>query len=329
MVAGRLSTTLARHAADQKLYPGYQDWYRRHLALIPEDTGRILARLASSGSRPLFSVVLPVFNAPAKWLEAAIHSIKSQIYPDWELCIADDASTNPLTHDLLRNLRDTDPRIHCTFLKTNVGIGQATNAAIGLARGEFVLLLDHDDVVAPEALYLLWEVIRSREDAQIVFSDEDKMSENDQLSDPHFKPCWDEELALTMNYLGHLVAIRRSLLGQVGGFESGVDGAQDWDLILRCSERVRADQILHIPRVLYHWRAHRDSTAASLTAKPGAERAQQIVITKAMQRRGIDGEVLRTEYGWRLRRHLKERRSVSIIIQVGAGRTYCGRCCSV
>ncbi len=310
---GGLASTLARHSADLALYANYAEWHARHLALDAADEARIAARIAEAGELPLLSVIMPTFNTPPAWLEAAVRSVAEQLYPRWELCIVDDGSTSAATRQCLRDLA-RDPRIRMRFLQSNTGIGRASNSAIEMTSGDWVVLLDHDDVLAREALYLIWEAARAWPSAHMIYSDEDKLGEGGTLCDPHFKPSWDPELALTTNYLGHAVAIRRALLQDVGGFAADLDGAQDWDLLLRCAERVAPQNVRHIPRVLYHWRVHRNSTSAGLAAKPRAEAAQREVMARAMKRRGITGEVLATEHGWRIRRSPIHHRSVSVVV---------------
>ncbi|MEO8346094.1 MAG: glycosyltransferase [Betaproteobacteria bacterium] len=312
--AGGLSAKLDRHAADQELYSEYAAWQQVHLTLNDADRTKITARIREAGPLPLLSVVMPTYDTRPAWLYEAVRSVRDQLYPRWELCVADDCSTTSEAQDRVRALTLADERIRAVYLESNVGIGLASNAAIDLTRGEFVILLDHDDVLAPEALYVVWEAICAFPDADIFYSDEDKLGEDGNLRDPHFKPAWDDDLALTMNYLGHLVAIRRSLLRDVGGFAAGLDGAQDWDLLLRCSEGTTPDRIRHIPRVLYHWRVHRDSTAAGLAAKPGAEHAQRTTIEHALHRRAISGKVTQTDHGWRVERTPVLGKSVSIVI---------------
>jgi GT2 family glycosyltransferase len=216
---------------------------------------------------PRISVLLPVYNTPQSWLRRAIDSVRGQSYPGWELCIADDASTDPEVRRLVSAYAAADERIRVVYRDENGHIAAASNSALELATGEFVALLDHDDELAPDALAWFVAEVQRHPDAAILYSDEDRLDEWGRPFDPHFKPDWNPDLFFSQNYLCHLTMLRTALVRQVGGFRLETAGAQDYDLFLRCIRRCGAEQIRHIPRVLYHWRAGAGSTSRDLAAK--------------------------------------------------------------
>lgn len=248
----------------------YGQWTRRHgdpdkkeLALMGVFMGRL-------PRRPLISVLMPVYNTPERWLVRAIESVRNQIYPDWELCIADDRSSNPGVRTLLTAYARKDPRIKLCFREENGHICESSNSALALCTGEFTALLDHDDELLPHALFhVAWEAIKDPT-ANIVFSDEDKMNEDNRRADPYFKPGWNYDLLLGQNCVSHLGAFRTSLMREVGGFRRGLEGSQDWDLTLRILAKAGLSGVHHIPRVLYSWRTLKTSTASGMEAKPYA-----------------------------------------------------------
>ena len=201
------------------------------------------------------------------WLIKAIDSVRNQIYTNWELCIADDASPRPHIRPLLESYQSKDKRIKVVFREKNGHISNASNSAIEIAQGEFIALLDHDDEIPPHALARIVDAIRATPDANIVYTDEDKIDEDGQRGHPHFKSDWNPDLLNGQNFVSHFGTYRRSVVESVGRFRTGYEGAQDWDLALRVSEQSRPDQILHVPEVLYHWRMIAGSTATNITEK--------------------------------------------------------------
>ena len=197
---------------------------------------------------------MPVFNPSPEHLLAAINSVRDQYYPWWELCIGDDASTNQTVTDILRNAAAGDHRIKQVRRERNGHISAASNSALHLATGSFIALLDHDDVLPPNALYEVAARIVAQPDADILYSDEDHIDNEGQRSHPYFKPDWNSELILGQNLISHLGVYRRTLIELIGGFRTGFEGSQDHDLALRMIAVTRPDQIVHIPKVLYHWR---------------------------------------------------------------------------
>ncbi len=222
-------------------------------------------------------------------------SVRAQLYSDWELCISDNASTR---HDVLEELRryaELDERIEVLFRETNGHISANSNSALALASGEFIALMDSDDELPEDALYWAAEEINRHPEVDLIFSDEDKIDTDGRRFDPYFKPDWNPALILSQNLFSHLGVYRRSLVEEVGGFDSAFDGSQDHDLVLRCADASDPSRIRHIPRILYHWRAIQGSTASSEGggAKPYAWNAGARAIEAHLRRNGIEGSVSR------------------------------------
>ncbi|QNI75113.1 glycosyltransferase [Synechococcus sp. MVIR-18-1] len=279
----------------------YMDWWRLYGNDQPEDLSAASANLHSFRHQPLISVVVPCYNPKPLWLQAAIDSVRSQVYPNWQLCIADDASTDSAVIELLRSTQsESRGAIDVVFKETNEHISATSNCALKLAKGEWIVLLDHDDVLHPLALYYLVELINNRPDAQLVYSDEDKIDSKGRLFDPYFKPAWNQELIRSQNFFSHLGCYRRELVSQVGGFREGYEGSQDYDLLLRCWDVVGDKAIAHIPRVLYHWRAHSQSTAAAASSKPYALNAALKALEDHLERKGVIANVHSGSHGYHI-----------------------------
>ena len=240
---------------------------------------------------PLISVLMPVYNPPLDFWDQAIESLRAQWYPHWELCIADDASTDPRVRERLQAWADREPRIRWVTLAKNGHISAASNAALELATGSWAALFDQDDLLPPQALWRVVQAIAAHPDAGLLYSDEDKVDEAGQRFGPYFKPAFDLDLLRGQNMISHLGVYRRSLLQEVGGFRVGYEGSQDHDLALRCIERLTPSQIVHIPRVLYHWRVHQHSTASGQAAKPYALDAGARAVQDHLQRCGVRARV--------------------------------------
>jgi GT2 family glycosyltransferase len=254
---------------------------------------------------------MPVYNVDPKWLRLAIESIENQWYDNWELCIADDKSPNSDTVEYLKSL--TNPKIKVTFLEKNLNISGATNAALEIATGEYIALMDNDVEITPDALYEMVKVINEK-DAEFIYSDEDFISTEGIHSNPHYKPDFSPDLLLSHNYITHFTCFKKALLDKVGLYHSQFDGAQDYDLFLRLTEQT--SNIEHIPKVLYHWRMLETSTSANSEAKPEAIERGKAVLEAALKRRGIDATV---EHGnmhhyFRVKYTIKNNPLVSIII---------------
>jgi GT2 family glycosyltransferase len=269
----------------------YTEWIRQFDTLDADGVQELRSLINELTDPPLISVVLPVFDPSERHLREAIDSVITQIYPSWELCIADDASTADWIPRLLAEYEAADPRIHVVRRPTNGHISAATNSALGLASGRYVGFLDHDDTLAPSALALAALAIARSPDFELLYSDEDKIDAVGTRSAPYFKPDWDPFLLLGQNYLTHFCVVRRELLEAVGGLREGFEGAQDWDLVLRITENLRSDQIGHIPHVLYHWRLHSASTATNQSAKPYAATAARRATTEHLERTARTGLV--------------------------------------
>ncbi len=241
---------------------------------------------------PLISIVMPVYNPHLGHLSSAIDSVRAQIYENWELCIADDASTDASVAHTLKQYATDDSRIKITFRERNGHIAACSNSALELATGEWVALLDQDDLLSEQALAVVAATIEEHPAAGLIYSDEDKIEQTGVRCCPFFKSDWNPELLLGQNYVSHFGIYRRALLVEIGGFREGYEGSQDYDLALRCSEKLHPAQIRHIPRVLYHWRMVEGSAAAAAEAKPYAPEAARRAITDHLQRKDIDAAVV-------------------------------------
>lgn len=278
----------------------YTEWIRRYDTLTDETRAAMRARIDAFEHNPLISVIMPTYNPKPDWLEQAIESVRNQIYPNWELCIADDASTDKAIRPILERYAKEDARIKVVFREQNGHISAASNSALELAAGEWVALLDHDDLLAEHALFWVADAINQHPEARLIYSDEDKIDEAGRRFDPYFKCDWNEDLFYSHNMFSHLGVYHTRLLREIGGFRIGLEGAQDYDLALRCIERVAPQQIYHIPRVLYHWRVHSESTAQSSDAKPYAILAGERALNEHFQRLGVNAKALHVGYGYRV-----------------------------
>jgi GT2 family glycosyltransferase len=266
--------TFARHRQPSQQVPRvYRDWLAEaeRSEPSPQRVRRLTAKLRQ---QPLVSILLPTYNTPPRFLRACVDSVRAQTYPHWQLCIADDGSTRTETRALLRELAVEDARIQLKESSRNLGIAGATNRALAAARGELCALLDHDDCLAPNALYHLVRALNRHPQASLFYSDEDKLDAQGERCEPHFKPDWNPDLLLAQNYVNHLAVYRTDLLRALGGLRGGLDGSQDHDLLLRAWRRLGDPAaIVRIPRILYHWRACEGSTAASPGHKPATAAA--------------------------------------------------------
>lgn len=238
---------------------------------------------------PLLSVVIPAYRTPERYLKEMLDSILDQTYTNWEVCIADGSPRGQSLERILRRYAEKDKRIRYEILGSNLGISGNTNAALEMARGDYVILADHDDTLPPQAFYQVVKTINEHPRCQVIYSDEDKLDmDGKALFDPHFKPDFNGDLLTSVNYICHLFVVRADLLKKVGGFRQEFDGAQDYDFIFRCTEE--AEEICHIPQVLYHWRCHQDSTASNPESKLYAFEAGARAIMAHYERMGIQAE---------------------------------------
>src|SRR5688572_25502885 len=284
-VGARL-TSLHRQSID------YMTWISWYDTLTDEARARIQERIHAFLYQPLISVVMPTYNTKSEWLEAAIESVRKQLYTNWELCIADDASSDPHVRPILKHYARQEDRIKLVFRKEHGHISAASNSALKLASGDFIAFLDHDDLLSEHALFWVVDALSRRPDAQLIYSDEDKIDTAGRRLEPYFKSEWNEDLFYSHNMICHLGVYRSKLVHELGGLREGFEGAQDYDLALRCLERIDAGQIVHIPRVLYHWRIYPGSTASGAVDKPYSLSAGEKAINEHLQRGGDDGGVV-------------------------------------
>jgi O-antigen biosynthesis protein len=263
----------------------YRRWLQHHDP-SPEQLGEMRRQNERWAYRPLISVVVPVYNTDRRLLDAMVASVRSQVYDNWELCLADDLSPAPQVRPALSQWAEEDARIKVAFREENGNIAAASNTGLELATGEFVALLDHDDVLRPHALHRVVEVLQEGRDIDLVYSDEDKILFGGLRGHVHFKGDFDPDYLLSTNYISHLSVIRRDTITAVGGFRVGLDGSQDHDLVLRVSERAR--RVRHVADVLYSWRQVPGSAAIEGSEKPAAWDAG---------RRAVDDALLRRESG--------------------------------
>jgi len=285
----------------------YEDFCRRMEPLAEAYRRDFERRLPTLERKPLVSVLLPVFDPPEKWLSRAIESVRAQIYPHWELCVADDASTNPAIRELIAHFVREDDRIKAVYRARNGHISAASNSALSLAQGAYVALVDHDDELAPHALARVVDALQAQPHAKLVYTDEDKIDEEGRRSSPHFKSDWNPDLLAGQNCISHLGVYQRALVERIGGFREGFEGAQDWDLALRFGERCLPGQIVHIPEVLYHWRKLGGSTARDIGDKDYAHEAGRRALADHFKRRGRAVSLLPVDrHYWRVKHALPQ-----------------------
>lgn len=270
----------------------YTRWHERLFGLTDVDRKIMKNHVNDFSYTPLLSVLMPVYNPPIKFFIDAIESIKNQIYSNWELCIADDASTDPEVKQILTRYSQEDPRIKVVFRNNNGHISKASNSALEIVSGEFFALLDHDDLLTEDALFWVVESLQRHPDADLIYSDEDKIDEKSVLQSPYFKPDWDPFLFLGQNFFSHLGVYRTSLVREIGGFRLGFEGSQDYDLVARCVEKISPNNIIHIPRVLYHWRIVEGSTASNINEKPYAQISAEKIINEHLKKININATAI-------------------------------------
>lgn len=236
---------------------------------------------------PLFSIILPVYNPRADWFRAALDSVINQTYSNWELCIADDASTDPCVHEILEAYVQKEPRIKCVFRQSNGHISEASNSALELASGEWIVLMDHDDVLNQTALEIVAQEIQSNPRGLLFYSDEDKISDNGKHHSLYAKCDWNRDLFYSHNLISHLGVYQHAVVKRLGGFRKGLEGSQDYDLALRCLEVIGDEAIRHIPKTLYHWRAHSASTASGYHIKPYVIKSSELALNEHFSRTGV------------------------------------------
>nr|WP_248628601.1 glycosyltransferase family 2 protein [Enterococcus cecorum] len=284
-----LISTYRRLKMDQapgKSVQDYQVWISKNENW---DVEAIQKEIQNFKYQPKISILMPVYNVEQNWLEKCIQSVQNQFYPNWELCMADDCSTDESVRPTLEKYAQSDERIKVVFRSENGHISRATNSALEIATGEFVALLDNDDELAPIAFYEVVKALNENPELDLIYSDEDKIDMQGNRFDPAFKPDWSPDLLLGTNYISHLGVYRRSIMNEIGGFRPGFEGSQDYDLVLRFTEKTTAQRIHHIPKVLYYWRILPTSTAADQSTKGYAFEAGLKAVQEALVRRGIKG----------------------------------------
>lgn len=247
----------------------FQKWLAAH-QITDAMRQKMRAEIALFSHKPLISILLPVYNIEEKFLRKCIDSVTAQIYENWELCAADDASPAPHVRQILEEYAQKDQRIKVVFRTENGHISKASNSALEIANGEFCALLDHDDEFSEDALFCVAREINRFPDAAFIYSDEDMIDAENNRFAPKFKPDWSRDLFYSVNYVTHLAVYRTEILRKIGGFRIGFEGSQDYDVALRFTEQIAEKQIRHIPQILYHWRAVEGSVAFSAEAKPYA-----------------------------------------------------------
>lgn len=264
--------------------------------------------------KPKISVIMPVYNPHLHFLREAIDSVLSQSYTNWEFCIADDCSPNPQIQRMLHAYAMKDSRIKVELREENGHISAASNSALAMATGDWVLLLDHDDLLTSNCMFELVKHMNEHPDDELIYSDEDKMVESNVFADPFFKPDWSPDKLMATNYISHVVIIKKRLLDIVGGFRLGFEGSQDYDLMLRCTEKAKG--IGHVPKILYHWRIHELSVAGNTDVKPYAYIAGKKALEEALMRREQPAEVQYTPQRgrYRIKYHVRKPGKVSILI---------------
>jgi len=294
--------------------PDYQKWLDLHYPQ-PQNLSKLVNACKNLTYQPLISIIMPTYNPDADFLRQAIDSVLGQVYSNWELCLADDCSTKPHVRQILNEYQHQDNRIKVVLRESNGHISRASNSALELATGEYIALLDHDDLLAPHALSSVVELLNRHPQADFIYSDEDKVNAQNIHSGPYFKPDWCPDTFLSRMYTCHLGVYKRALVAEVGNFRTGFEGSQDYDLVLRVTEKTK--EIYHIADVLYHWRIHSQSTAAFADAKTYAFDAGQKAIADALERRQEPGRIIpKPQFPgvYTIRYEIEQPKLVSIII---------------
>lgn len=311
----------------QRNQGSYPNWLLKNETL---DRNAMEQKMATFSYQPKISIAMPVYNVEEKWLRLCVDSILNQVYPHWELCMADDASTDPNVKKILTEYQELDERIKVIFREENGHISEATNSALSIATGEFVALLDNDDELSIDAFYEVAKALNENPELDLIYSDEDKIDMEGNRSDPAFKPNWSPDLLLGTNYISHLGVYRRSILEEIKGFRKGYEGSQDYDLVLRFTEKTSAERIKHIPKVLYYWRMLPTSTAVDQSSKGYAFEAGLRSVQDALVRRGLKGHATHGAANglYDVYYDIEEEALVSIIIPTKDGYKDVKRCVS-
>ena len=309
----RKTVGLLYEKATHKDQKDYERWLERHKIT---EAIREVQKETVFDKQPCFSIVVPLYKTLEKYLKELVESIKGQTYSNWELCLSDGSGGDSPLKEILKELEHSDSRIKVISSKESLQIAENTNAAIDIATGDYIVFADHDDILSVDALYECTKCINENQEVDMIYSDEDKVSMDGQTYfEPHFKPDLNMDLLCSVNYFCHLVVVKRQLLEQAGKLNGEYNGAQDYDFVLRCVEKT--DAVYHIPKILYHWRAHMDSTAENPESKRYAFEAGRRAIQKHYERIGLkDAYVEETAYPgtYRTRYKYADKPKVSIII---------------
>lgn len=299
----------------RKFNPGSGKAYKKWIAKNEDiNVRKVQQTIKGFNNLPVFSILVPIYNVEPQWLEECIASIQNQYYPHWEMCLADDCSSAEWIAPMLDKFAAMDQRIKVVYRPYNGHICEATNTALDMASGDYIVLLDNDDILPPFALYEVAKVINEKPETDLIYSDEDKLTMKGERVEPAFKPTWSPDLIMGTNYISHLGVYRTDIAKSIGGFRKGYEGAQDYDFVLRFTEKTK--NIVRIPQVLYHWRKVPGSTADTQEAKHYAFEAGRKALESALDRRGINAKV---EHGkalglYNIRYHSDKKGKVSILI---------------
>lgn len=307
------------HIFIRKLFNArYHKWIKNCDRYSTEDLQNIIDQVQALPAKPLISVIMPVYNTDLDYLNQAIQSVRDQIYPYWEFCIADDASTKPGVRELLQKFSLEDNRINVQFRSTNGHISAASNTALAMASGEYVALLDHDDRLHPLALFYVVQEINAHPDCIVIYSDEDKLTPSGKRIDPYFKSDFDYDLFLSQNMVSHLGVYKRDALRKINGFREGLEGSQDYDLLLRILPSIELSQIRHIQKVLYHWRISEQSVADRIDIKPYALEAGRQALHDYLASREIAANInIFENFGYKIHYQLSEEPpKIEIVLQI-------------
>jgi len=303
----------ARHYLLRRHTKNYSKWIKKN-NITNQRIEEIKNEITNFKYNYTISIIMPVYNVDRGWLEKAIDSVINQIYENWELCIVDDASTKKDVKKTLEEYSNKDSRIKVIFLKKNIGISGASNKALTLATGEFIGLLDNDDELSIDALFENIKLINKYPDINMIYSDEDKLEMNGRRCEPFFKPDWSPHMLLSCMYTGHFGVYRKKNVDEIGGFRVGCEGSQDYDLVLRFTEKT--DKIFHLPKILYHWRKIPGSAAFAEDSKSYAYVSAKKALKDAMKRRNIPSKIYDGQWtgSYRIKYEIIEKPTISILI---------------
>ena len=314
-----------RLAINKKRRDDYIEWFNSRVLTTTElDEQRKQSQEFSR--RPLISILLPTYNTNPKYLSDCIESVIQQSYDNWELCISDDNSTSEQTKNIIKEYTKKHSNITATFRKKNGHIAESSNTALAMAKGEYISLLDHDDLLPPNVLFEIVSVINRHPKIELIYTDEDKIDQDNNHIEPFFKPDWSPDFMNSCNMVTHFATMKTSTIKKVGGFTPGTQGAQDWDLFLKIA--AQTDNIYHIPKILYHWRKSETSTAMNADSKPYAYVNQKRVVRESIKHRNENAYVdAHTALGfWRKKYVIQNNPLVSIIIPTKDNFTYIKNC---